>query len=204
MEKEKPKLIVDISQESLAHLKKYGKGEVGLRTSRFVDGPDGELKMQTKILKKGEDFDDPTIPFEKEPVYKKPKRIKKEKPLPLYKRQDPRYIGVPNISFSRVDDESALKPKYVRQRKKRGFDDWELWDLSDAIIDFIAPRLEAFEKYNKKVWCGGKNKRHTSNVEKMAKAFVLLKEDRDDTEEDRKIIKTGLRTFARHFQSLWI
>lgn len=37
--------------------------------------------------------------------------------------------------------------KWWWQRRTRGFDDREIWDLNEAIIRFVLPRLEAFYEW---------------------------------------------------------
>ena len=76
--------------------------------------------------------------------------------------------------------------KHFIQRRKRGFDDSELWSLDYTIAEFIYPRLKAFRKMDKMcvptkfcvendgIWLKESNKIWNEKLDKMIAAFDLI------------------------------
>lgn len=95
---------------------------------------------------------------------------------------------------------------YAEQRKTRGWDDTELWNLDYTIARFVYPRLKRFiklepvsypndfESYEDWIEC----------LHKMLKSFEYASnsdnmEDLKDSEE----IQEGFELFGKYFQHLW-
>lgn len=107
--------------------------------------------------------------------------------------------------------------KYLWQRKTRGFDDTEVWNLDYSISEFVYPRLKEFIRVKKehdffqpasiddyKDWI--------TKLEKMLKAFELIKKDSEwlnvnPTPEESaardKEIHEGLQLFAQYVGHLY-
>ena len=66
------------------------------------------------------------------------------------------------------------RAKWFVQRRKRGFDDRDLWSLDMTIAEFVYPRLKAFNEVNK---CG------------LASCFFGDPENSDPDDEDWKIAR---------------
>lgn len=64
--------------------------------------------------------------------------------LPKLDTNDP--YGIPNTNFSLIDNQDVRWEEYSKQRKERGFDDSEIWNLDVSIAKFILPRLERYQE----------------------------------------------------------
>jgi hypothetical protein len=98
------------------------------------------------------------------------------------------------------------KTLWAKQRKKRGFDNRELWNLDQTIIKFVLPRLKAFRKYNH----GYPNELGNmdawrTELKKMIKAFKIMKNQYGMPIPDNKAkaAEEGLQSFAKYFRFLW-
>jgi len=47
--------------------------------------------------------------------------------------------------YGHDDGKDSRSKQWKKERKTRGFDDTELWSLGDTIVEFILPRLKAFD-----------------------------------------------------------
>lgn len=112
--------------------------------------------------------------------------------------------------------------KWFWQRRTRGFDDRDLWNLDNTIIKFIYPRLEVF-----RTWQSEHGMSYPSNLDpaawldvlnEMVKAFKLLSDTereftpksgekieellkRNETENEQ--VRVGLELFAKYLRDLW-
>lgn len=96
-----------------------------------------------------------------------------------------------------IKDDDKRIPIFQKQFEERGFDDTELWNLDQTIIQFIYPRLKAFHEGYTCI---------PDQTAKMLKAFELMYEDIDKTifdEQRDAIINEGLQEFATWFRALW-
>jgi len=120
------------------------------------------------------------------------------------KKNDPKYLGIPNINFSLTDKKDEREKKYRKQRLIRGFDSSELWSLDCTIANFILPRLEAFQyQYEQKTV---DDSHMISDINKMIMAFELVVRDngnRDWTNKETKQYEKGIRLFSKRFLDLW-
>lgn len=62
--------------------------------------------------------------------------------MPKKKIKSKNYYGFVNELPSKDD----RIPKFIKQYKKRGFDDTETWSLNTTILRFVLPRLKRFRK----------------------------------------------------------
>lgn len=94
--------------------------------------------------------------------------------------------------------------KHWWQRRTRGFDDAELWNLDHSLAKLILPRLKAFKAY--------KNTRpfHLTGcgwdlvLDKMIAAFEFAADDERFFGDDaHDLHQEGLDLFAKHYWSLW-
>ena len=91
--------------------------------------------------------------------------------------------------------------KWREQRKKRGFDDTELWNLDSTIAKFVLPRLKAFKKLK-----GGRpyelsNDEWDDILDKMICSFSIIA--KDSINADYELYQEGLDLFAKYFGYLW-
>lgn len=96
------------------------------------------------------------------------------------------------------------KKLWKKQRRSRGFDDRELWDLFHTISKFVAPRLRAFSKHQcghpptltPEVW--------QDTIERMATAFEIIERDDLDEQIQRwEEVQYGLDLFRAYYMNLW-
>ena len=94
-------------------------------------------------------------------------------------------------NFSLVDKtfSKTLRKKYKRQRKERGFDSTELWNLDTTLLRFLLPRLKAFEEETIGTPVGFSNiewhsllKETINNIELLLKDDIFL-DDKDSSEQ---------------------
>lgn len=122
-------------------------------------------------------------------------------------KKDPKYLGIPNISFSLVSPDDERDEAFSKQRMERGFDCSELWSLKDTITSFILPRLKAFADDP----CGHPGCFDDENewkevLGKMIRAFKISKRDGDGfvlTDEEGEEFDEGMDLFKEYFFSLW-
>jgi len=124
------------------------------------------------------------------------------------------------FGYADTVDSATRKVKYKKQRRTRGFDDSEVWNLDCSLARYILPRLKRF----KKITHG-----HPSSLEsfeawkeildKMILSFQLIKDgskillsDKEEItleeyikyEEEREAkIQEGIDLFAKYFRGLW-
>lgn len=120
-------------------------------------------------------------------------------------RGDIKYLGVPNICFSLTSAHDSREEKFKEQRKKRGFDDSELWSLRDTIANFIIPRLEAYIDKSEETFVIGKKRR--KDTKNLLEALKLIARDSGAaifTKKEEKKVEKGLKAFPKVFMRLWI
>lgn len=128
------------------------------------------------------------------------------------------YFGLAYPMNTVISEHRLLK--YHRQRKQRGFDDTEVWNLDATFAEFALPRLKRFKEINMGVpaeLCEGctieeGSKKWDNILDHIIKAFewYIDKNTRpdynpDDWQEDfvNRYIHEGLGLFAKYFFSLW-
>lgn len=122
-------------------------------------------------------------------------------------KKDPKYLGIPNISFSLVAPDDDRDEAFAKQRMERGFDSSELWSLKDTITDFILPRLKAFaDEPCGYPGCFDNEKDWVKILNQMIKAFEITKKDTDEgyvTDEEWEVWEDGMSLFHEYFLHLW-
>ncbi len=97
---------------------------------------------------------------------------------------------------------------WYRQRKKRGFDDRELWNLDHTIAKFTLPRLKRFKEV-----CGGYPADLTPEqwpkiLDDMIYAMQTIADEWEVesatlSKIDYDRVNKGLNLFAKYFRHLW-
>lgn len=94
------------------------------------------------------------------------------------------------------------------QRRTRGFDDTELWDLDDTIARFVLPRLKAFRNYTKgypqdfssfEEWQAAIDKMIRAHEIKILEQEMFI----DDNEKLVKEMKEGYNLYFEYHSHLW-
>jgi hypothetical protein len=118
---------------------------------------------------------------------------------------DPKYSGIPNISFSLTDKGDKREEVYSKQRIERGFDDSETWSLDTTIAYFILPRLKRFREIKAGHPASITMLEWDSILEKIELGFELTIKDCNGiiTEDEVKQMNEGLDLFRQWFFDLW-
>lgn len=121
-----------------------------------------------------------------------------------YTDRDPKYLGIPNISFSLTTPNDKREPDYRKQRLKIGFDDSETWSLRDTIANFILPRLKRYREIIEGFIVNNDNL--YEDIDKSIIAFELVVRDDGSlilNKEEEKQYSEGIEAFQRVFLRLW-
>jgi hypothetical protein len=118
---------------------------------------------------------------------------------------DPKYTGVPNISFSLTDKSDKREVEYSKQRIERGFDDSETWSFDTTIASFILPRLRRFKEVRGGYPSSITNDEWDNILDKMIIGFDLVIKDCNGiiSDEEVKQMNEGMDLFRRWFFDLW-
>jgi hypothetical protein len=93
--------------------------------------------------------------------------------------------------------------RWKKQRKKRGFDDTELWNLNTTIATFILPRLKAFRKGSHGYPYALKNVEAWNKIlDQMIEGFEQYVQD-DINKIDYEKTNKALDLFSEWFNALW-
>lgn len=106
--------------------------------------------------------------------------------FPKVDHNDP--YGIPNVNFSLIDNQDSRWEEYTKQRKERGFDNSELWNLNVTIAKFILPRIEAYKETCIAHPGSLTEDKWNTILCKMISAFKIYLYDSDLT-NDEKVIK---------------
>lgn len=99
--------------------------------------------------------------------------------------------------------------RFFFQRRRRGFDESELWSLYSTIARFVEPRLRAFiDTYEARSYpCDLTPEEWRSKLEKMHRAFVLITQEDGAMfmlkESELAEVEEGLDLFRVWFTHLW-
>jgi hypothetical protein len=108
------------------------------------------------------------------------------------------------------------RERYLRQLKKRGFDNTELWNLYETFISFMLPRLKEYIKMETKIHAESD---FHYKVKKFCRALEICSiiEDPshmlslkyytdffDENSEVYKEYKEGMDYFGEIFRGLWL
>lgn len=91
---------------------------------------------------------------------------------------------------------------WSKQRRERGFDDSELWDLDHTFARLMLPRVKAFLVQHEEMTV--EDKRWKRDMAVIVKAMELL----SDGEvwcagEEAEQIAKGMRVFAKRIREMW-
>lgn len=94
---------------------------------------------------------------------------------------------------------------WTKQRKERGFDDTETWNLDYVAAAFILPRLKRFREVN--IGFPGELtfKEFCAIIDEMIAAFeIIVRADEITwTKKTSQQVNRGLKHFAKYFRDLW-
>lgn len=115
------------------------------------------------------------------------------------------YYGYADVLTGKNVEER--KAKYKKQRKERGFDDTELWNLDETMAAFMLPRLKRFKKITHSYPPDLTPEQWDKKLDKMIEAFELICDSKWETiqelRKEEKIIKKGLKVFFKYYRDLW-
>lgn len=104
------------------------------------------------------------------------------------------------------------KIRWWKQRRKMGFDERELWNLNDQMVDFLLPRLKAFKEmdgagcpndlYDKYGMEEGREQWNQIQ-DQVLRAFEMYKEIEYPNMKQIKEINKGFALFGKYLQSYW-
>ena len=105
-------------------------------------------------------------------------------------------------SFARSGiKDKARRDKYRQQRKERGFDDTELWNLDVTFARLMLPRLRAFLPLRDELIVVD-DKWH-ADMAAIILALEILSENSVDIDGNRAIVTSGMEAFSRNIMRLW-
>ena len=97
--------------------------------------------------------------------------------------------------------------KFAFQRAFRGFDDSAYWSLDFYLTKTIIPVLEFYRDEGSGHPVSLTEKQWKSKLNKMIKAFSLIKEENNRaevlTKKELEAINKGLKEFADYYRNLW-
>jgi len=99
--------------------------------------------------------------------------------------------------------------KFWWQRRTRGWDDSDTWNLDISLSALIVPRLQKFKEITD-CYSGDSEDEWKQQLAKMIRAFELCRDqfelpgDRSShTPEETNEITEGLALFAKYYRGLW-
>ena len=107
-----------------------------------------------------------------------------------------------------LENDEVREARWSEQRKTKGFDDTELWNLDITILEFIIPRLKAFREMER--WgtpCNISMQTWNTILDRIIEGFELYLDDewtnRAQLENIHKKFKIAMKLFAKWFGALW-
>jgi hypothetical protein len=98
------------------------------------------------------------------------------------------------------DAEDPRSKKWKKQRKSRGFDDTELWNLDLTFATLMLPRIQTFIEYYPP-----DDKKTKNAYDKIIAALEIIANDENyfwDEEKGQQVNK-GLKLFVKHIRGMW-
>ncbi len=94
---------------------------------------------------------------------------------------------------------------YWWQRRTRGWDDSDLWNLDYSLAKLILPRLKKFGQSPWGIPGDLTEEEWNANIQAMIKSFEIIASDNywDHTPEQNAEIQRGLDLFAKWYMALW-
>lgn len=92
---------------------------------------------------------------------------------------------------------------FCKERREKGFDNSDLWNLDQKILEFLLPRFREF--VSGAYWFdeNGGNVSGDVIMKDILEGFELMASDKEKTKEDIKKIRKAWRLFEYHFHDLW-
>lgn len=112
-------------------------------------------------------------------------------------------LGPSSEKTFKKDPRAAM---WKQQRKERGFDDTELWNLDTSIAKFLVPRLKEFQKQSMGYPINLTPDKWNKIMDIMIKGFEFYaSEERYDewSEENTKNVNDAFRYLKKYFVDLW-
>lgn len=91
--------------------------------------------------------------------------------------------------------------RFFIQRRRKGWDDSDTWNLNYVIVRFVLPRLKRFREISAAYPYQLTPEEWDTILEKMIIAFQAL--DEDDGDIDWEMVEEGLDLFRQYFMDLW-
>ena len=100
-----------------------------------------------------------------------------------------------------------LTIKFGFQRMFRGYDSSAYWDLDYYLTKTIIPVLKFYRNNEVGYPASLTIKQWENKLDKMIKAFTLIKEENEKvevlTKKEKHLVYEGLKEFATYYRSLW-
>ena len=120
------------------------------------------------------------------------------------------YNKYPEVNFSLDNGTYGDSELFKQQRKARGWDSTECWNLDTTIAKFILPRLKEFRE----IHCGhpsrlGDEDKWNEILDKMISAFDFASKEADpklswkELEAKTAEAQEGFKLFAEYYFDLW-
>ncbi len=97
--------------------------------------------------------------------------------------------------------------KFWWQRRTRGWDDSETWNMDLTFAEFILPRLKRFKILTNGYPASLDEDSWNKILDSMIMAFTLIiynyETSKEYSEHDEKLVQEGLENFHQHYYSLW-
>jgi hypothetical protein len=129
---------------------------------------------------------------------------KNENYMKKHDKKDIKYLGVPNVCFSLVDENDKRDEPYSKDRIERGFDDSETWSMDYTFAKFMLPRLKRYQEIANDFLI--RDGELVSEIDELIAALeIIVDKDSDwrwNNDETEKVMK-GIENFPKVFGSLW-
>lgn len=95
--------------------------------------------------------------------------------------------------------------KFFEQRRTRGWDDSDTWNLDTTFAMFIIPRLKRLKELTNGYPSDLTWKKWHNILDKMIVGFEVMTKESffHYTENDRKKADLAMKLFSKHYRSLW-
>ncbi len=104
--------------------------------------------------------------------------------------------------YDEVDVKDPRHKKWKKQRRTRGFDDTELWNLDVTFARFMLPRLKAFKEIDNGHPGNLTEKKWDSILDEIIAALEFM-DSSEYIHGDKTQVERGMKLFAKWHQSMW-
>lgn len=105
-----------------------------------------------------------------------------------------------------MPDSFTRRIRHFWQRRTRGFDDVELWNLNTYLTRHITPRIQAFATMPHICYSGESAEEWQASLDEMAWAFqfmIVHEYNYGGTSEEWERARAGMHLFAEWYGALW-